>query len=200
MRILVADDHDLVRETIAAFLISEGEVEVETAGTLHAALQVVEDTGTFDLVLLDYDMPGMHGLDGLVQMQEANEQRPVAIISGTTTRALAKEVIAAGAAGFVPKTLGAKSMISVANFMAAGETYAPFKLMQQQDDAEPGLLTKRETDVLRGICHGKANKEIASDYDLQEATVKVQVKTLYRKLSAKNRTHAAMIARDRNLV
>ncbi|MEX0282972.1 MAG: response regulator transcription factor [Paracoccaceae bacterium] len=200
MRILVADDHDLVRETIAAFLIAEGDAEVETAGTLGAALDVVAATGTFDLVLLDYNMPGMNGLDGLAQMQDANEERPVAILSGTTTRALAEQAIAAGAAGFVPKTLGSKSMISAAKFMAAGETYAPFNLMQQQEEAEPGLLTRREMDVLRGICQGKANKEIARDYDLHEATVKLHAKTLCRKLNAKNRTHAAMIARDRNLV
>ena len=60
-------------------------------------------------------------------------------------------------------------------------------------------LTKRETDVLRGICEGKSNKEIARDLDLQEVTVKLHVKTLSRKLGAKNRTHAAMIARDAGL-
>jgi DNA-binding NarL/FixJ family response regulator len=62
------------------------------------------------------------------------------------------------------------------------------------------LLSSREADVLRGICEGKSNKEIARDHDLQEVTVKLHVKTMGRKLGAKNRTHAAMIARDRKLV
>ena len=200
MRILVADDHDLVRETIAAFLKSEAEADVTTAGSLLDAIEAVKANGAYDLVLLDYNMPGMNGLEGLRQMTAANADKPVAIISGTTTRALAEEVLRAGAAGFVPKTLSSKSMVTAARFMAAGEIYAPFQLVRDRDDATAGLLTNRETDVLRGICRGQSNKEIALDYNLHEATVKLHVKTLCRKLEAKNRTHAAMIARDRNLV
>lgn len=200
MRILVADDHDLVRETIAAFLKVEAQADVSTAGSLFDALQQVKENGAYDLVLLDYNMPGMNGLDGLRQMQTANDEKPVAIISGTTTRTLAEEVLAAGAAGFVPKTLASRSMVSAARFMAAGEIYAPFQLVQQRAEATSDLLTGRETDVLRGICRGQSNKEIAIDHDLHEATIKLHVKTLCRKLAAKNRTHAAMIARDRNLV
>ena len=67
------------------------------------------------------------------------------------------------------------------------------------EDQALATLTRRETDVLRGICEGKSNKEIARDLDLQEVTVKLHVKTLSRKLGAKNRTHAAMIARDAGL-
>lgn len=200
MRILVADDHDLVRETIAAFLKSEAEAEVATAGSLPAALEAVAANGAFDLVLLDYNMPGMNGLEGLRRMIQANGGKPVAVISGTTTRALAEEVLKEGAAGFVPKTLASKSMVTAARFMAAGEIYAPFQMVRDRDEAASELLTPRETDVLRGICRGQSNKEIALDYGLHEATVKLHVKTLCRKLDAKNRTHAAMIARDRDLV
>jgi two-component system, NarL family, nitrate/nitrite response regulator NarL len=200
MRILLADDHDLVRETMAAFLVAEGQAEVATAGSLSDALRVVKADPAYDLVLLDYNMPGMNGLDGLRQMQTEMGDTPVAIVSGTTTRALADEVIAAGAAGFVPKTLAPKSMITAARFMAAGEVYAPFNFMQQKSQTTSEILTSRELEVLQGICRGQSNKEIALDYDLHEATVKLHAKTLSRKLGAKNRTHAAMIARDRNLV
>jgi DNA-binding NarL/FixJ family response regulator len=142
----------------------------------------------------------MNGLEGLARMRAANGENPVAIVSGTTTRALAEEAIAAGAAGFVPKTLAPKSMITAARFMVAGEIYAPFDFMQQKSDKTPELLTGRELEVLQGICRGQSNKEIALDHDLHEATVKLHAKTLCRKLGARNRTHAAMIARDRNLV
>ncbi len=200
MRILIADDHDLVREAIAAFLASEGEASVSSVGSLNEAVECVKSNGAFDLVLLDFNMPGMNGLDGLQVMIEANENKPVALLSGTTTRALAEEAISRGAAGFVPKTLGSKSMVSAARFMVAGEIYAPFNFMQQKDTQKSDLLTDREMDVLNGICRGHSNKEIARDYNIHEATVKLHAKTLCRKLGAKNRTHAAMIARDRNLV
>ncbi len=200
MRILIADDHGLVRETIAAFLRSESGAEVTTAGTLTEAIEAIKKEGSFDLVLLDYNMPGMEGFQGLRIVIALNENRPVAILSGTVSRALANDAISAGAAGYVPKTLGAKSMVSAANFMVAGEIFAPFKFMQEGKDNASALLTDREFDVLRGICRGQSNKEIARDYGLHEATVKLHAKTLCRKLAAKNRTHAAMIARDRNLV
>jgi len=201
MRILVADDHDLVRETIASFLVNSGGITtVETAATLDEALDHVAGEYIFDLVLLDYNMPGMSGLKGLARMKDAVGKVPVAILSGTASPTIAHDAIAAGAMGFVPKTLGSKSMVSAVKFMAMGEVYAPFEFMQQTQEKTVANLTERETAVLQGICEGKSNKEIARDLDLQEVTIKLHVKTLSRKLEARNRTHAAMIAKERNLV
>lgn len=201
MRILVADDHDLVRETIALFLTnSDGITAVETAATLEEALVATKGENVFDLVLLDYNMPGMNGLSGLARMKDAVGKVPVSILSGTASPSVAQAAIEAGAMGFVPKTLGSKSMVSAVKFMAMGEVYAPFEFMQQTQEKTVGNLTERETAVLQGVCEGKSNKEIARDLDLQEVTIKLHVKTLSRKLEARNRTHAAMIAKERNLV
>lgn len=201
MRIFVADDHDLVRETIASFLTgSDGITAVDTAATLDDALKIVAGEYVFDLVLLDYDMPGMKGLAGLKGMKDAVGTVPVAILSGTASPSIAQAAIEAGAMGFVPKTLGSKSMVSAVKFMAMGEVYVPFEFMQQTQEKTVGNLTERETAVLQGVCEGKSNKEIARDLDLQEVTIKLHVKTLSRKLEARNRTHAAMIAKERNLV
>jgi DNA-binding NarL/FixJ family response regulator len=92
-------------------------------------------------------------------------------------------------------------MVAAVNLMASGDVFAPISLLMEEPEMAEALatLTRRETDVLRGICEGKSNKEIARDLDLQEVTVKLHVKTLSRKLGAKNRTHAAMIARDAGL-
>ncbi len=200
MRILVADDHDLVRETIAMFLQSEGMVEVVTVASVDEAMAAIAKSGEFDLALLDYQMPGMNGLSGLSRIKGANDGNPVAILSGNATSDIAQKAIEAGAAGFVPKTLGAKSMISAIHFMAAGEVYVPYGFMQQAETKAVANLTVRETEVLRGLCEGKTNKEIAIDLDLQEVTIKLHVKTLCRKLEAKNRTQAALIAKDRHLI
>lgn len=200
MRILIADDHDLVRDTLALFLETEGMTEIASVASLDEAIKAADASGSFDLVLLDYNMPGMDGLTGLDRMKEANDGRPVAILSGTASPAIAKDAIAAGAAGFLPKTLAARSMVSAIRFMAAGEVFVPYDFMQQAEEKTVGNLTERETAVLLGLCEGKSNKEIARDLDLQEVTIKLHVKTLCRKLEAKNRTQAAMIARDRKLI
>lgn len=202
LRFLVADDHDLVREAIGSFIETEGAVEVSLAANLNEVLAAIREQGVFDLILLDYNMPGMNGLEGLEKAIQRNEGKPVAILSGTASRHIAEEALQAGAAGFVPKTLGSKSMVMAAKFMAQGEIFAPFNFLQQTvrgEEVKTGL-TQREQQVLRGIACGKSNKEIARDYDLQEVTVKLHVKTLSRKLDARNRTHAAMIARDRELI
>lgn len=200
MRILLADDHDLVRETIAMFLKSAGIGEVVTVESVDEAVEAASMSGSFDLVLLDYQMPGMDGLAGLARMKDANDGRPVAILSGTASPTIANEAINAGAAGFVPKTMGAKSIVSAINLMSGGEIFVPFDFMQQSEARTVANLTERETEVLRGLAEGRSNKEIARDLELQEVTIKLHVKTLCRKLGARNRTQAAMIAKDRTLI
>ncbi len=200
MKILLADDHDLVRDTLAAFLENEPDLGVCTAANLNDALAIVAAEGAFELVLLDYTMPGMDGLIGLTKMIAANAGKPVAILSGTADRNVAEQAIKAGAVGFVPKTLAAKSIVSAVKFMASGEVFAPFGFMHREEVDGNSAITKRERDVLIGLTAGKSNKEIANDLDLQEVTIKLHVKTLCRKLGAKNRTQAAMIARDRRLL
>ena len=200
MRVLVADDHDLVRESIAAILSGNDFTAVELAADLDQALEIVSADAPFDLILLDYEMPGMNGLEGLSRMMKAVDGVPVALLSGSASHDVANKALEAGASGFIPKTLSTRSMITAAKFMMAGEIYAPIDVLKNQPEANDSPLSKRETEVLRGICEGKSNKEIARDLDLQEVTIKLHVKTLSRKLEARNRTHAAMIARDRSLI
>lgn len=196
VKILVADDHDLLRETVAAFLLAEGMSAVATVAT-YAELCAAMAAGAFDLALVDQALPGLNGIAGLPQAVVRAGRTPIALMSGSTSRDLAEAAFAAGARGFVPKKMAARAMVAAVRLMARGERFAPMGLLTS--DMAPGaplaLLTAREVTVLRGICEGKPNKEIARDLGLQEVTVKLHVKTLSRKLGAKNRTHAAMIAK-----
>ena len=200
MRILIADDHNLVRESLAEVMSKDDMAAIELAEDLKTAMEIVRTQEKFDLILLDYNMPGMNRLDGLERMMALAGETPVAILSGTASSTVANRAIEMGAAGFVPKTLSARSMISATKFMIEGEIFAPIDVIKNASKEAEGPLSRRELDVLRGLCDGKSNKEIARDMDLQEVTIKLHVKTLSRKLEARNRTHAAMIARDRSLI
>jgi len=204
MRILIADDHDLLRETLSMFLASEGSIDTALASTLDAALDLIQSEEKFDLIMLDYNMPGMAGLNGLKRAMEASGGSPVALMSGIASRSVAEEALSFGAAGFVPKTLSAKTLVNAVRFMAMGEKYAPIDFMTADDPtAAPNplaqKLSRRELQVLEGLSKGKSNKEIARDLDLQEPTIKLHVKTLYRKIGAANRTQAALIAKEEGL-
>ncbi|GAB1477721.1 response regulator transcription factor [Paracoccaceae bacterium] len=200
MRVLIADDHDLLRDTLVMYLEGQGGIETAAVSNFADACSRIAADERYDLVLLDYNMPGMNGLAGLrTAIAMGNGQR-VALMSGEATRKIAEDALEAGAAGFVPKSLPAKSLINAVRFMAMGEQYAPLDFMTAVEEkvisplAEK--LTARERQVLHGLTEGKSNKEIARDLDLQEVTVKLHVKTLYRKIGAANRTQAAMIARE----
>lgn len=201
MRLLIADDHALVRDALCAFLSREADLEVASADSLDAAVARILGEGPFDLVLLDYEMPGMDGLSGLERALGLNGGRPVALISGAASRQVASDALAAGAAGFLPKTVAAASLVHAVRFMLAGETYAPVAFMTAPAPAPEAnpleeRLSDRERQVLGGLCRGLSNKEIARELDLQEVTIKLHVKTLCRKLDARNRTQAAMTAKE----
>ncbi|WP_380057577.1 response regulator [Falsihalocynthiibacter sp. SS001] len=204
LRVLVADDHKMVLDMISSLLASEEDIEVDVAQDFTAAIQKLNSGRPYDVTLLDFNMPGMVGIDGLRAALGESQGKPVAIMSGVATKENALEAISTGAAGFIPKTMHAKSLVSAVRFMAAGEVFVPnvFLDASQDETKEHPLakdLSRREFEVLEGVCRGLANKEIARELDLREVTVKLHMKNLCRKVGANNRTHAAMIARDAGL-
>jgi DNA-binding NarL/FixJ family response regulator len=206
MRIVLADDHELVRSGLRFYLERLApEVAIVEASTLEEALTAAKAAAT-DLIILDLTMPGMNGTAGLEQMRARHPNVPVVVLSGRTGREDIMGALNRGASGYLPKTLSGQAMLAALRLVLSGETFVPSIFMEDRSrsggraepGAAPGLdaLTERERDVLDFLCQGKANKEIARDLAIREVNVKVHVGNIMRKLGASNRTQAVRLALD----
>lgn len=202
--ILIADDHELVRDTIAAYLNAAEDFRILTAGDLAEAEQQLAGEYSIDLLVLDYNMPGMNGLQGLTRICQAYPNTRVVLMSGVATRDVATEAMDRGAQGFLPKSLSANSFINAIRFVLSGERYFPFDFSQSRDEEERtgrfSALSAREMQTLKQLGQGLSNKEIARELGIQEVTVKLHMKNILTKLGATNRTQAALMAREALLI
>ncbi|QIE43606.1 response regulator transcription factor [Meridianimarinicoccus aquatilis] len=203
IRILIADDHEMVLDMLRLFLEKVEDFEITTANTLDKALEEIGKSGSFSIVLLDYDMPGMNGLKGLTRCIEVNKPGPVALLTGNASHSLMQDVIALGAMGILTKNMSANSLENAIRLINSGDPYIPMSLMQAEPVSaarKESKLTDREMTVLKCLGEGWPNKEIAASLGLSEATIKMHVQSVCRKLDARNRTRAVINARDNGLL
>ena len=203
IKILIADDHEMILDLARLYLDAQPDMSVSTSISLPDAISAYQSNGPFDVVLLDYNMPGMSGLDGLRQMMEITADKPVAIITGNPSRSLMNDVLETGAAGIVSKSIPVKSLANSIRFINSGEIYMPLHLIKEDPKkhfGDTGPLSTREMTVLEFLGEGKKNKQIAASLSLSEGTVKMHVMSICKKLDATNRTHAVINARDTGLL
>ncbi len=204
IRVLLADDHRMVVDMFQLFLTESAGMAVRIAESMDEAAHIIQKEGAFDVVLLDLNMPGMNGVAGLKRAIRLNGGHPVSILTGSTTPRMMQEIMAAGASGIVLKTTPLRSLANAIRFMHSGERYLPMELIQAQampgSAARQGNLTDKEMDVLTQLAEGKSNKEIANELQIAEATVKMHVTGICRKIGANNRTRAVIMAKEMGLV
>lgn len=200
MKILLADDHEMVRVALKVALAPlEADVAFVEASTAEAALEAAGAHSDLDLVLIDINMPGMGGLLGVRRLRAAYPALPVMVCSATEDAALVKSVLALGVCGYIPKSDSTSVILQAVKLVLAGGVYVPPRLLARSglEAAGPAplaSLTPRQQDVLRLLALGRPNKLIARELDISEATVKVHLLAVFRALAARNRTEAVVIA------
>ena len=208
MHLLIADDHRLVLDALHCYMTRlDPEIEVTEAYDFPQARDRVLANQSIDLVLLDVNMPGMNGLQGLDAMRECCPDTPVVLLSGAADPALVREALRRGAAGFIPKDLSGKAMLRALELVMSGEIYVPAIVLSDgmtspgngacKKPGEEGpldQLTRREGEVLSLLVEGQSNKQIAQALGLKDITVAFHLKGIFRKLGASNRTEAVIAA------
>lgn len=212
MRIILADDHELVRAGIRPFLAELGpDVTVEEAETFDQVVSALDADGATDLAIVDLRMPGMHnGWLGTLKQQAPGV--PIVVLSGSLEPEDVVQCFRDGAGAYVPKTFGGPSMVAALKLVLTGQRFFPAFALEAALDAtrssargsaggaSPGegslleRLSARERDILGLMIDGGTNKEIARQLEVQEITVKVHLRNIYRKLGAANRAQAVRIA------
>ena len=205
MKVLLADDHDLVRDGMIAILSRDDPtIQISSVENLDAALDLLEKE-SFDVILLDLRMPGMRGLSGITRVRELYPDLPIVLLSGSVSKPDVDEAYGLGIRGFVPKTLAGKALVNALRVVVAGERYVPSTMIRDPREQETiekaaGTLSPREAQVLQRLSHGASNKEIARALSIQETTVKLHLRNLSDKLSARNRTEIVIRAMEKGLI
>ncbi len=228
MRLLIADDHTLFRDALVQYVErAEPEAAIILAKDFYEVVELMKKNPVQDLVLLDLRMPGMNGMEGFKLMRREYPNVPVALMSGVAETKDVNDAMDLGAVGYFPKTLSGKALLKAIQLVLTGERFVPIdhetnaimpsyynngrgngngeSKTQETQAASAGngliaQLTPRETEVLSYLASGASNKEIARELSLQVVTVKLHVRGICRKLDAKNRTQAALKARELGIV
>jgi DNA-binding NarL/FixJ family response regulator len=209
IRLLIADDHPVVRDGLAAMLGTQPDFVV--AGQAATGAEAVQQTQRLrpDVILLDLEMPDLDGVEALRQIRTANPAARVIVFTAFDTDERIVAAIQAGASGYLLKGSPREELFRAVRVVAEGGSLlhpvVATKLMNavrahSRRDAEPEPLTDREREVLQLVAQGKSNKAIAAALHITERTVKFHVSAILGKLGAGNRTEAARVAVTRKLV
>jgi DNA-binding NarL/FixJ family response regulator len=211
MKVLLVDDHALLRDGIALVMASRfAGLELLQAGTLAEARAAVQRHPDVQLVLLDLTLPDGDGMAAFPWLREAAPLARLVALSADESVPTILSAIDAGAAGFVPKSVESGTMLQALRVVLGGGIYLPQAALERRSAPRPGApasplppralepqelgFSPRQADVLRMLVDGKPNKLIARELDMSESTVKTHLAAIFRKLEANSRTQAVVAA------
>lgn len=192
MRIVVVDDHPVVREGLTAALAREFEV----VAAFSSAEELLSARFNADVILLDLELPGMSGIEAIPRLTT-----PVLVLTAYASDEQIDAVLRAGARGYLLKGAALEEIGRAIRTVARGESYLDSRVASRVAAlAHAPRLSPRERDVLRLLVDGNSNKEIAASLKVTERTVKFHVTSIFNKLGAENRAQAVTIAHQRGLI
>ncbi|MBU2924522.1 response regulator transcription factor [Colwellia sp. 4_MG-2023] len=212
-KILVADDHPLFRDAIVNIIGMKfpGSTTYETED-IDSTLAFVKDNDEIDLILLDLNMPGMSGLNGLLDLRNQCPTTPVVIVSAEQEKQKVLQTLSYGAVGFISKSSSKDVIGEAIESVFQGNVYLPSDIMRSEATTTTtttatakeykvlpeniSLLTRRELIVLKHLTKGEANKQIAFNLHISETTVKSHVSSILKKLGASNRVKVVLGCSD----
>ena len=204
MKLLIVDDHGLVREGLKA-IVAQSDLQAHCLEAWDEASiwQQLTQHADVDLVLLDIQLPGVSGMELLQRIVRERPQLPIIMLSADHDSATVSQALQMGASGFMPKSSLNQVLISAIRLVAAGGVYIPPEALLKSvaktpnaSAAKPAVslealgLTNRQIDVLRLLLKGMSNKLISRQVDLAEATVKIHIRGILRALNVTTRTEA----------
>ena len=200
MNILLVDDHPLFLEGMRTVLQQLDEsILLKTCGSCEEALTLGDED--FDLILLDINLPGMSGLDGLQQLRHQSPATPLVLMSASEDRSKVMRAIELGAKGYIPKSSTPDIMLNALQLVLSGGGYLPMAVLDavnssqtKTTNADGQTLTPRQVEVLKLIAEGHSNKAIGNQLAMAENTVRVHVSAILRFLDVANRTEAGLAA------
>ncbi|HEY5819152.1 MAG TPA: response regulator transcription factor [Mesorhizobium sp.] len=203
VRFLIIDDHPLFRDALhSAVQMAYPDVDTVEARSVDEAIQVLSGEEPFDVALLDLNMPGVHGFEGLLQLRTRYPHLPVVVVSGHEEPKIISEALSYGAAGFIPKSVRKADLTAAIKSVMDGHIYTPENYEAPTQDTEStdraemvrrlAKLTPQQLRVLQMLRQGLLNKQIAYELQVGETTVKAHVSEILRKLNVYSRTQAVI--------
>lgn len=202
IKVLVIDDHPVVRQGLRTFLDLQEDITVVGEAADGASGVAAAEELRPDVVLLDLRMPGSDGLQALHGLREHGNPAKVLVITSFTEPAAVLPAVRAGAAGYVYKDIDPPALAAAIRSVHAGHVLLHPDVVRQlaAGESAPSQLTPREREVLAELARGRSNREIARGLSLSEKTVKTHVSAILTKLGVQDRTQAALQAVRSGLV